>query len=179
MPPFSRPIRLLVVSILKEPSQMNNKQAKKDFPVWIKISNGLSANFDCDSHCCRCFSPNFGKGVCVFKYPEGVHNVFEVDKTAFQQCVAPATTEALATGNDVITLATPGRKWYICGVGKHCEARNQKLAITVYPLLGSPATSPSGGGAPSSTPASAGSGITISKYHAWMLAAFGILMIMV
>ncbi|KAF9612710.1 hypothetical protein IFM89_003252, partial [Coptis chinensis] len=28
-------------------------------------------------------------------------------------------SEALTTGNDVIMLATPGRKWYICGVGKH------------------------------------------------------------
>ncbi|KAF6173734.1 hypothetical protein GIB67_042902 [Kingdonia uniflora] len=41
--------------------------------------------------------------------------------------------KALTTGNDVITLATQGNKWYICGVGKYCEAGGMKLAITVYP----------------------------------------------
>ncbi|GJY87935.1 putative phytocyanin domain containing protein [Tanacetum coccineum] len=27
----------------------------------------------------------------------------------------PPTNEALTSGYDVITIATPGRKWYICG----------------------------------------------------------------
>ncbi|XP_058084612.1 blue copper protein 1a-like [Magnolia sinica] len=67
----------------------------------------------------------------VFKYPQGVHNVFKVDGTGFKNCVAPSDNEALSTGNDVITLAAPGKKWYICGVGNHCESGGQKLAINV------------------------------------------------
>ncbi|ESR51878.1 hypothetical protein CICLE_v10033540mg, partial [Citrus x clementina] len=35
--------------------------------------------------------------------------------------------------SDTIVLETPGRKWYICGVGKHCENGGQKLVITVQP----------------------------------------------
>ncbi|EEF46461.1 hypothetical protein RCOM_1494350 [Ricinus communis] len=38
-------------------------------------------------------------------------------------------------------LATPGKKWYICGVGKHCEVGGQKLTITVQSEA--PAPSPS------------------------------------
>ncbi|XP_050226987.1 blue copper protein 1a-like [Mercurialis annua] len=80
----------------------------------------------------------------VFKYPAGVHNVHKVDGTGFKECTAPATTEALTSGEDTITLSSPGRKWYICSVGKHCESGNMKLVITVLAdELGSPAASPS------------------------------------
>ncbi|KAJ4721288.1 blue copper protein-like [Melia azedarach] len=69
----------------------------------------------------------------VFQYPAGAHNVFKVNGTSFQNCEIPASdNQALKTGNDIIVLATPGRKWYICGVGNHCEL-GQKLVITVLP----------------------------------------------
>ena len=69
--------------------------------------------------------------------------MLKVDGAGFKQCMAPAGTAALTSGNDVITLATPGRKWYICGVGQHCEVGNQKLVITVLDQVSSPAPSPS------------------------------------
>ncbi|KAK8599072.1 hypothetical protein V6N13_077012 [Hibiscus sabdariffa] len=79
----------------------------------------------------------------VFKYTPGVHDVLKVNGTEFQQCQAGNdNTLALTTGNDVITLSTPGRKWYICSVPGHCEARNMKLSITVLDQVGSPATAP-------------------------------------
>ncbi|GJT04700.1 blue copper protein-like protein [Tanacetum coccineum] len=84
----------------------------------------------------------------VFKYAAGKHNVFRVNGTLFQQCSIPPTNEALTSGYDVITLATPGRKWYICGVGSHCESGGMKLFINVLPQsvpptpLVSPAPSP-------------------------------------
>ncbi|KAF5460771.1 hypothetical protein F2P56_020616 [Juglans regia] len=105
----------------------------------------------------------------VFKYTENSHNVLKVNGTGFQDCVAPAGTEALTSGNDVITLATPGRKWYICGVSKHCEVGNQKLFITVLPqTLLSPASAPS--------PTSAAWGCSATAYRGWIVAIFGILM---
>ncbi|PON64087.1 Phytocyanin domain containing protein [Trema orientale] len=79
----------------------------------------------------------------IFKYPQGVHNVFKVDGGGFRQCTAPAGAEPLSSGNDTITLATPGRKWYICGVAQHCEVGKQKLFITVIGKVLSPASSPS------------------------------------
>ncbi|XP_059461874.1 blue copper protein 1a-like [Corylus avellana] len=69
----------------------------------------------------------------VFKYTPGSHIVLEVNEIGFQQCVAPLGTEALVSGNDVITLAILGRNWYICGVANHCQINNQKLAITESP----------------------------------------------
>ncbi|KAG8648023.1 blue copper protein [Manihot esculenta] len=79
----------------------------------------------------------------VFKYPVGIHNVFKVNGTGFQNCSVPPLNEALTSGNDTIVLATPGRKWYICGVGKHCEVGNQKLAITVQSQALPPSLAPS------------------------------------
>ncbi|KDP39673.1 hypothetical protein JCGZ_02693 [Jatropha curcas] len=89
----------------------------------------------------------------VFQYPVGAHNVFKVNGTAFQNCTKPPLQEALTTGNDTIILATPGRKWYICGVGKHCLG-GQKLAITVLSqdyAWSAPAPSPLSTTEPSAT----------------------------
>ncbi|KAI4327046.1 hypothetical protein L6164_019549 [Bauhinia variegata] len=105
----------------------------------------------------------------VFKYPEGVHNVLRVNATGFQQCMAPASTQALTTGNDVITITSEGRKWYICGVGRHCEAGKMKLAITVQPWI---ASSPS----PTQAPVSAAAGSS-SFYSAWTLLILAVLMV--
>ncbi|XP_021283242.1 mavicyanin-like [Herrania umbratica] len=85
----------------------------------------------------------------VFQYPQGYHNVFKVNGTAFKNCDIPPADEALTSGNDTIVLKTPGRKWYICGVSDHCAAYNQKLAITVQYSYGSPpAPAPSSPWAP-------------------------------
>lgn len=84
----------------------------------------------------------------VFNYAVGEHNVFKVNGTAFQSCEVPPKSEALSTGSDTIVLATPGRKWYICGVGEHCSA-GQKLVITVQPNTLPPTLPPSPAPAPS------------------------------
>ncbi|EOY10547.1 Uclacyanin 1, putative [Theobroma cacao] len=85
----------------------------------------------------------------VFQYPQGYHNVFKVNGTAFKNCDIPPADEALNSGNDTIVLKTPGRKWYICGVSDHCSAYSQKLAITVQYSYGpAPAPAPSSPWAP-------------------------------
>ncbi|XP_026416876.1 uclacyanin 1-like [Papaver somniferum] len=45
-----------------------------------------------------------------FMYTPGSHNVFKVNGTEFDQCIKPEPKLAIATGNDVTTLATPGKK---------------------------------------------------------------------
>ncbi|XWS61878.1 hypothetical protein CRYUN_Cryun07bG0162200 [Craigia yunnanensis] len=101
----------------------------------------------------------------VFKYTSGVHNVLRVNGTEFQQCEAADNTVPLTTGNDVISLATPGRKWYICGVARHCAARNMKLNITVLSQVGSPSSAPT----PNSPTSSAAKGNTASSFYEWIL----------
>ncbi|XP_048131622.1 uncharacterized protein LOC115746443 [Rhodamnia argentea] len=109
----------------------------------------------------------------VFKYPGGAHNVLKVNGTGFQECVAPAGTVALTTGNDVITLLTPGRKWYICGVGKHCASGNMKLVITVLPKMESPEPEPAP--APAAAEASAAGGSIVPRYYASIMAVLGVI----
>ncbi|XP_062075886.1 blue copper protein 1b-like [Humulus lupulus] len=88
----------------------------------------------------------------VFNYPAGVHNVFKVNGTDFRQCTTPVGAVPLTSGNDVITLATPGRKWYLCGVSNHCSI-GQKLSLYVMTvqIAWSPISPPSP--APSPFPA--------------------------
>ncbi|XP_022737565.1 blue copper protein-like [Durio zibethinus] len=104
----------------------------------------------------------------VFVYTPGAHNVLRVNGTEFQQCAAADNVVPLTTGNDVITLATPGRKWYICGVARHCAARNMKLSITVLSQVGSPSSAPAS--APNSpTSPSAARGNAGSSFYAWIV----------
>ncbi|KAI3727547.1 hypothetical protein L6452_16163 [Arctium lappa] len=102
----------------------------------------------------------------VFNYPSGKHNVLRVNGTSFQQCIMSSSNEALTSGNDVITLLSPGRKWYICGVGKHCELRNMKLVINVESM--SPAPSPS--------TSSGSSNSVIPKTYGFLVAFIGSLL---
>ncbi|KAM0045401.1 putative Phytocyanin domain, cupredoxin [Helianthus debilis subsp. tardiflorus] len=75
----------------------------------------------------------------VFKYQQGQHNVYKVNASAFASCTAPDPSSGLKSGNDVVTLMAPGKKWYICGVGRHCADLNQKLVINVQGWAPAPA----------------------------------------
>ncbi|KAL5060012.1 hypothetical protein RYX36_031616 [Vicia faba] len=77
----------------------------------------------------------------VFNYNPSFHNVFKVNGTLFQNCTFPPENEALSTGKDIIPLKTEGRKWYVCGKGDHCAARQMKFVIIVL-AEGAPAPSP-------------------------------------
>ncbi|GAA0171744.1 hypothetical protein LIER_41212 [Lithospermum erythrorhizon] len=97
----------------------------------------------------------------VFMYNKEAHNVIKVNGTQFNGCVAPDPSNGavLSSGYDVITLATPGKKWYICGFGRHCSDHKMKLVIDVLPQVATPAPAPS--------PSSAG-GIA-PKFCAWLI----------
>ncbi|KAK4282108.1 hypothetical protein QN277_013523 [Acacia crassicarpa] len=73
--------------------------------------------------------------ILVFKYDNRKHNVVKVNGTMFQSCtVRPErANQALTSGNDVINLATPEKKWCICSVAYHCSTRGMKLVINVMP----------------------------------------------
>ncbi|KAA8516884.1 hypothetical protein F0562_017298 [Nyssa sinensis] len=78
-------------------------------------------------------------------------------------------------GKDIIVLATPGRKWYLCGVGKHCAAGGQKLAITVQPqmMAPSPAPTPSFGSSQALPYTNSANGIT-ANFQSVMVVVAGI-----
>ncbi|KAL6280202.1 hypothetical protein ACE6H2_017083 [Prunus campanulata] len=112
----------------------------------------------------------------VFNYPKGAHNVFKVNGTGFQQCAAPLDSVPLTSGKDVISLATPGRKWYICGVAKHCELGGQKLLITVLPSSFAPSPSLPASSPSTSIPyTSAATTTSAGTKYGWMMAVVGFL----
>ncbi|RVW69199.1 hypothetical protein CK203_060838 [Vitis vinifera] len=86
---------------------------------------------------------------------------------SLHECTIPPTNEAITTGNDVITLATLGRKWYICGVNDHCANYGQKLVITVLEESASPAPTPSN---PTTPAPNSAHGISGSRYQLLMAA---------
>lgn len=103
----------------------------------------------------------------VFKYNPGSHNVFKVDQAGFKDCKTPVGGSPFTSGNDAIELKQEGKKWYICGVGDHCQSGGMKLVINVLPAVGAPSQAPS----PSSPAPSAASDIAASKFAAWSFAA--------
>ncbi|CAL9175263.1 unnamed protein product [Musa hybrid cultivar] len=63
----------------------------------------------------------------VFKYMQGAHNVMQVGGPDFKACNTSAVAiNTFTSGNDLVALDTPGRRWYMCGFGDHCT-RGQKL----------------------------------------------------
>ncbi|KAI8014142.1 hypothetical protein LOK49_LG05G01040 [Camellia lanceoleosa] len=66
----------------------------------------------------------------VFKYTIGLHNVYPVDEYGYKNCIIPQNG-VLESGEDTITLETPGPKYFVCGVGLHCEKGGQKLSVDV------------------------------------------------
>ncbi|KAI3691719.1 hypothetical protein L6452_31521 [Arctium lappa] len=106
----------------------------------------------------------------VFNYVSGTHTVVKVNGTGFQQCIVSLAIGTLTSGQDVVPLQTPGRKWYICGVGKHCESRNMKLVITVLPQTMVPAPSPMA--------TSASSKLAIPTFYGCVVALFGSLLLL-
>lgn len=73
----------------------------------------------------------------------------------------------------MITLASAGKKWYLCTKATHCATGNMKLAITVLPEVGSPAPAP----APAMSPATQHGAATM--YLASFTAALGTFMMMI
>ncbi|KAL1830127.1 hypothetical protein DCAR_0209535 [Daucus carota subsp. sativus] len=104
----------------------------------------------------------------IFNYPAGVHNVHKADLASFQSCTPSATSVALTTGSDVITLASEGKKWYLCSIASHCASGNMKLAITVLPQVESPAPAPEVSAA-----------AEFGTQFLWIGAAFGAVMMMI
>ncbi|XP_009765223.2 blue copper protein 1a-like [Nicotiana sylvestris] len=107
----------------------------------------------------------------IFKYKKDAHNVYKADQASFQSCTPSNDITPLTSGNDIIPLKTTGKKWYICGVGKHCE-KGMKVAINVLPELGSPSPSPSSPNGPA--PSAASWIAPNSKFVALIVAVFAI-----
>ncbi|KAL3535971.1 hypothetical protein ACH5RR_004432 [Cinchona calisaya] len=131
----------------------------------------------------------------VFSYTKGHHNVYVANQTEFKDCIVPTGKKPFTSGHDTITLATPGKKWYICGIPTHCSEHKQKLAITVVEG-GAPVPAPAPAPAPvpvpvltppatntpvtqPDSPTSSAYGILKSKYQVLTVAAVALAIILI
>ncbi|CAL4936596.1 unnamed protein product [Urochloa decumbens] len=96
---------------------------------------------------------NFKVGdIIEFKYPQGIHNVLEVNKADYDSCSNSTPIATHTSGDDKIAIKRPGHRFFICGVPGHCAA-GQKLNIRVLKQKSSEA--PSKAPAPPTRPAAA------------------------
>ncbi|CAI9761422.1 unnamed protein product [Fraxinus pennsylvanica] len=70
----------------------------------------------------------------IFNYDAKFHNVLQVTLPDFHSCNSSSPMATYSTGNDSITITSPGHYYYTCGFVGHCEA-GQKLDIRVLKSL--------------------------------------------
>ncbi|KAG0560727.1 hypothetical protein M758_9G007800 [Ceratodon purpureus] len=73
----------------------------------------------------------------VFKYLPIAHNVQEVNETDYKTCNSLNPIAEYESGNDIITLAKPGTRYYICGFLGHCDQGGMRMKTTIVDQVSS------------------------------------------
>ncbi|CAM0877065.1 unnamed protein product [Alopecurus aequalis] len=89
--------------------------------------------------------------IIEFKYPQGIHNVLEVNKADYHSCTNSTPIATHTSGDDKVTIKSYGHRFFICGVPGHCAA-GQKLDVRVLKTQ-----RPRSSAAPSPAPAASAS----------------------
>ncbi|KAI9177310.1 hypothetical protein LWI28_013567 [Acer negundo] len=80
-----------------------------------------------------------------FQYTSN-HDVLEVSKADYDACTTSNAIQSYNGGNTVITLSSPGKRYFICGTAGHCsqgmKVEVDTLATSSPPPASSPTTPP-------------------------------------
>ncbi|CAO2167958.1 unnamed protein product [Urochloa humidicola] len=85
----------------------------------------------------------------TFTYSAELHDVVEVTEAGYDACSSANNISAYRTGNDVVTLAAAGTRYFLCGLTGHCDS-GMKIRIHVVAAGSAPgpaAAGPSSSGA--------------------------------
>ncbi|CAO2189878.1 unnamed protein product [Urochloa humidicola] len=92
----------------------------------------------------------------TFTYSAELHDVVEVTEAGYDACSSANNISAFRTGNDVVTLAAAGTRYFLCGLTGHCDS-GMKIRIDVVAADSSAASGPAAAAAgPSSSAATSG-----------------------
>ncbi|KAK6253040.1 hypothetical protein QUC31_014760 [Theobroma cacao] len=93
----------------------------------------------------------------IFQYTPN-HDVLEVRKADYDSCQTSSPIQTYNNGNTVISLSSPGKRYFICGTPGHCSQGMQieiDTLATSTPPATSPSTPPSASPAPETSPSPA------------------------
>ncbi|XP_021297686.1 uclacyanin 1 [Herrania umbratica] len=93
----------------------------------------------------------------IFQYTPN-HDVLEVGKTDYDSCQTSSPIQTYNNGNTVISLSSPGKRYFICGTAGHCSQGMQieiDTLATSTPPVTSPSTPPAASPAPETSPSPA------------------------
>ncbi|KAK4368460.1 hypothetical protein RND71_012252 [Anisodus tanguticus] len=77
----------------------------------------------------------------IFSYAPS-HSVLEVTKASFDSCEITSPIAIYTGGMTVISLASVGKRYFICGTGGHCTVGGMKLEINTLPKASPPPAKP-------------------------------------
>ncbi|KAH7522822.1 hypothetical protein ACOSP7_002590 [Xanthoceras sorbifolium] len=77
----------------------------------------------------------------IFQYTAN-HDVLEVSKADYDSCQTSNAVQTYNNGNTVITLSSPGKRYFICGTVGHCS-QGMKLEVDTLATSSPPPASPS------------------------------------
>ncbi|CAL4996498.1 unnamed protein product [Urochloa decumbens] len=72
----------------------------------------------------------------TFTYSPELHDLVEVSEAGYDACSSANNVSASRTGNDVVTLAAPGTRYFLCGLTGHCDS-GMKIRVDVVVAGGS------------------------------------------
>ncbi|CAN4103449.1 unnamed protein product [Withania somnifera] len=87
----------------------------------------------------------------IFSYALS-HSVLEVTKAGFESCQITSPLAIYTGGMTVITLASVGKRYFICGTGGHCNVGGMKLEINTLTKVVSPPPPAKPSPTPTATP---------------------------
>ncbi|KAL7152621.1 hypothetical protein ABFS83_04G110200 [Erythranthe nasuta] len=109
-----------------------------------------------------------------FRYQKTQYNVFEVNKTGYDNCTTEGNTGNWSSGKDFILLDLAKRYYFICGTGG-CS-NGMKVSVVVHPLPPPPGSS-KGAEHSSSAPAvglpAGGRGVVLAAFFLSFWLGFG------